>query len=82
MTEGDRIVERIVPHAVNPPPADPTEAVRIFVVFSGPAGAWKALKDLDARFFGGRKIVSPVRGADYRERVYTEHAALVCQVFR
>jgi splicing factor 45 len=54
-----RIVERLVPHAVYPPPADPTEAVRIFVVFSGPAGAWKALKDLDARFFGGRKIVSP-----------------------
>ena len=54
----DRIVERIVPHAVTPPSTDPTEAVRIFVVFSGPAGAWKALKDLDARFFGGRKIVS------------------------
>ncbi|GHJ90349.1 hypothetical protein NliqN6_6751 [Naganishia liquefaciens] len=52
------IVERIVPHAVTPPSTDPTEAVRIFVVFSGPAGAWKALKDLDARFFGGRKIAA------------------------
>lgn len=58
LMDGNSIVERIVPHAVTPPPADPTEAVRIFVVFSGPAGAWKALKDLDARYFGGRKIVS------------------------
>ncbi|KAI5450630.1 hypothetical protein NCC49_002888 [Naganishia albida] len=50
------IVERLVPHSVYPPPSNPNEAVRIFAVFSGPAGAWKALKDLDSRFFGGRQI--------------------------
>lgn len=56
------IVERLVPHSVYPTPKDPSEAVRIFAVFSGPAGAWKALKDLDGRFFGGRQIVSPRGG--------------------
>ncbi|KAJ9116443.1 hypothetical protein QFC22_004885 [Naganishia vaughanmartiniae] len=50
------IVERLVPHALYPPAANPSEAVRIFVVFSGPAGAWKALKDLDGRYFAGRQI--------------------------
>ncbi|KAJ9099221.1 hypothetical protein QFC21_004101 [Naganishia friedmannii] len=50
------IVERLVPHALYPPSSDPSEAVRIFVVFSGPAGAWKALKDLDGRYFAGRQI--------------------------
>ncbi|KAJ9124693.1 hypothetical protein QFC24_003060 [Naganishia onofrii] len=50
------IVERLVPHALYPPSSNPSEAVRIFVVFSGPAGAWKALKDLDGRYFAGRQI--------------------------
>nr|XP_018263166.1 uncharacterized protein I303_04659 [Kwoniella dejecticola CBS 10117]OBR85324.1 hypothetical protein I303_04659 [Kwoniella dejecticola CBS 10117] len=52
------IVERVVLHIVEPPPQDPGEILRIFVVFSGMAGAWRATKELDGRFFGGRKIVS------------------------
>ena len=43
---------------VEPPPQDPVEALRVFVVFSGMAGAWRSLKELDGRFFGGQKIVS------------------------
>jgi splicing factor 45 len=43
---------------VEPPPPEPSECLRIFVVFSGMAGAWRATKELDGRFFGGRKIVS------------------------
>ena len=54
---GDRIVERVVLHMVEPPPLDPTECLRIFVVFSGMAGAWRATKEIDGRFFGGKKIV-------------------------
>lgn len=44
-------------HMVEPPPEDPADSLRIFVVFSGMAGAWRNLKELDGRFFGGRKIV-------------------------
>lgn len=51
------IVERVVLHMVEPPPPEPSECLRIFVVFSGMAGAWRATKELDGRFFGGRKIV-------------------------
>ncbi|WWC70292.1 uncharacterized protein I206_104242 [Kwoniella pini CBS 10737] len=50
------IVERVVLHIVEPPPSDPLESLRIFVVFSGMAGAWRATKELDGRFFGGKKI--------------------------
>jgi hypothetical protein len=53
-----RIVERVVQHLVEPPPADPAECLRVFVVFTGMAGAWRTLKELDGRFFGGRKLVS------------------------
>lgn len=52
------IVERVVLHMVEPPPEEPGECLRVFVVFSGLAGAWRATKELDGRFFGGRKIVS------------------------
>jgi splicing factor 45 len=51
-------VERVVLHMVEPPPEDPRECLRVFVVFSGMAGAWRATKELDGRFFGGKKIVS------------------------
>jgi hypothetical protein len=53
-----RIVERVVQHLVEPPPVDPAECLRVFVVFSGMAGAWRSVKELDGRFFGGRKLVS------------------------
>lgn len=45
-------------HLVEPPPPDPVECLRVFIVFSGMAGAWRSIKELDGRFFGGRKIVS------------------------
>ncbi|OWZ60169.1 splicing factor 45 [Cryptococcus neoformans c45] len=50
------IVERVVLHLVEPPPPEPEECLRVFVVFSGMAGAWRAIKELDGRFFGGRNI--------------------------
>ncbi|WWC89415.1 uncharacterized protein L201_004339 [Kwoniella dendrophila CBS 6074] len=50
------IVERVVLHMVEPPPVETSECLRIFVVFSGMAGAWRATKELDGRFFGGKKI--------------------------
>lgn len=52
------IVERVVLHMVEPAPADPAECLRVFIVYSGMAGAWRALKELDGRAFGGRRIVS------------------------
>ena len=52
------IVERVLLHMVEPPPLEPSECLRVFVVFSGMAGAWRATKELDGRFFGGKKIVS------------------------
>ncbi|OCF36771.1 hypothetical protein I316_01367 [Kwoniella heveanensis BCC8398] len=50
------IVERVVLHMVEPPPPEPSDCLRVFIVFSGMAGAWRATKELDGRFFGGRKI--------------------------
>lgn len=55
------IVERVLLHMVEPAPIVPGECLRVFVVFSGLAGAWRATKELDGRFFGGRKIVSDVK---------------------
>ncbi|CAO1616960.1 unnamed protein product [Parajaminaea phylloscopi] len=40
------IVQRV---AIQPPN-------RVFVVFTGPAGAWKCVRELDGRFFAGRTV--------------------------
>lgn len=62
-------VERVLIHVVQPPPMDPSDAIRVFVVFGGPVGAWNTVRALDGRFFGGRTV----RARYFAESLFARH---------
>lgn len=50
------VVDKIVVHVAPVAPSQASDQVRIFVRFTGLAGAWRTVKEMDGRFFGGRQL--------------------------
>jgi splicing factor 45 len=63
-------VDRVLIHVLNPVPPNSDDAVRIFVAFGGPVGAWNTVRALDGRFFGGRTV----RARYFAESLFARHA--------
>lgn len=49
------VLEKCFVH-IQPPYVPEDEAVRVFIVFSGLVGAWKAVNAFEGRYFGGRNV--------------------------